>query len=182
MKFKKKLKGFTMMELIVVMAILAVLCGVLVPNALGWIRDSKIKTCNSEAKTVFNTAVTVLQDYQLEGKVSQVVNATADNSLEIIAKGDGDPKHTSACDKITNKLGTNFSENSAWAVRVQVNNVTDRNTNTIKVLSAIFADSSTGTYTGRYPLPATKQCSYSTDVSMFNTDSTVSDPLYDPES
>ena len=124
MKSFKRLMGFTMVELIVVMAILAVLCGVIVPNVFAWLRDSKLKTCNSQAKVVFNTAVTVLQDYQLEGKVSQI---TTTDGVITIEKGDSNV----ATPTITAKLGSNFRENSVWYVNATTSNVNDKNLNTI---------------------------------------------------
>jgi type IV pilus assembly protein PilA len=183
MKLKKRFKGFTMIELIIVMAILAVLCGVLVPNGIAWIRDSKIKTCNSEAKTIFNTAVTVLQDYQLEGKVSKIVsNDGANNTATIVSVAGKDTayfgkystsatKDNEAVQKITSKLGSNFSDNSAWSVRVEVSNISDRNTNTIKVLSTIFGDTENSMYVGRYPRPANikSEKSFSDIVGSVNT-------------
>jgi len=177
MKFNKKFKGFTLIELIVVMAILAVLCGVLVPNGLAWIRDAKIKTCNSEAKTVFNTAVTVLQDYQLEGRVSAIVSA--DGQLDI-EKGSTNP----AVDKINKKLGSNFTENSVWIIRTNVTNYNDKNANTIKVISTLFADNNTSVYIGRYPVPANQKSNaggYSTvKGSLLNPSDSVSDAIYVP--
>lgn len=177
MKSVKRLKGFTMMELIVVMAILAVLCGVLVPNGLAWIRDSKLKTCNSEAKVVFNSAVTVLQDYQLEGKVASI---GSDGIIEL-SKGDSNV----ATPKITSKLGSNFGENSVWYVRAEANNTSDRNLNTIKVISALYGDNSNAIYVGRYPEPATK--TYSSGFTSATADTNVTanfgvsgtDPLID---
>ena len=147
MKSFKRLMGFTMVELIVVMAILAVLCGVIVPNVFAWLRDSKLKTCNSQAKVVFNTAVTVLQDYQLEGKVSQI---TTTDGVITIEKGDSNV----ATPTITAKLGSNFRENSVWYVNATTSNVNDKNLNTIRVNSALFADNNTGVCIGRYPVPA----------------------------
>ncbi|NLK71373.1 MAG: type II secretion system protein, partial [Clostridiales bacterium] len=41
---KRKVKGFTLIELIVVMGILAVLAGVLVPNMINSIRKAKVNT------------------------------------------------------------------------------------------------------------------------------------------
>lgn len=170
MKSVKKVKGFTMIELIVVMAILGVLCGVLVPNGLAWLRNSKIKTCNSEAKVVFNSAVTVLQDYQLEGRVSQV----GDDTKVFIERGDGNV----ASDRITAKLGSNFAENSVWYVRMKIANSTDRNLNTIKVESALFADNNTSTCIGRYPVPANK---YSTSGGFDTVKGSISIPPTDTD-
>lgn len=57
MRNKKNLKGFTLVELIVVMAIIGVLAAVLVPSMLSFMKDSKISAANQNART-FNTAVT----------------------------------------------------------------------------------------------------------------------------
>ena len=177
MKSNKRFKGFTLIELIVVMAILAVLCGVLVPNGLAWIRDAKIKTCNSEAKTVFNTAVTVLQDYQLEGRVSDIASGNGQLDIE---KGDSNL----ATDKINKKLGNNFTENSIWCVRTNVNNYTDKNANTIEVISALFADRDTSVYVGRYPVPANQKSNgggyNAVKGSILNPSDSTSDAIYTP--
>lgn len=62
----KKLKGFTIIELLVVVAIISVLASIGVPAAMTWIRDSKITKANSNAQLVYTAA----QDYltQLEIK------------------------------------------------------------------------------------------------------------------
>lgn len=170
---KNKLKGFTLTELIVVIAIIGVLCGVLVPNGIAWIRNSKLKTCNSEAKTVFNTAVTVLQDYQLEGRVSTIVSTDGQQDFEKGSSGSIEE----VCEKITNKLGTNFGENSVWFVRTNVQNYNDRNSNAIKVVSALFADNSNSVCIGRYPVPANR---YSISGDYDSVKGTISSPPNDP--
>lgn len=61
-KLKAK-KGFTLVELIVVIAILAVLMAILVPTMIGWVKDSRITAADSSAdqiKNAYNTVITKL--------------------------------------------------------------------------------------------------------------------------
>lgn len=64
----KKLGGFTLIELIVVLAIVAIVAAILVPSMLGYVRSSRARRCNSNAATVFRGAQLSCVDMSQAGK------------------------------------------------------------------------------------------------------------------
>lgn len=67
MMSRKKLKGFTLVELIVVIAIIGVLASILVPNMMGYIRKSKYTKANSNARSIYNVLLTNAMGQDLSG-------------------------------------------------------------------------------------------------------------------
>lgn len=61
MKKSTNKKGFTLVELIVVIAIIGVLAAILVPSMMGYVKSSKISSANSSAKSVYTAANNVCQ-------------------------------------------------------------------------------------------------------------------------
>lgn len=64
---KSNKKGFTLVELVVVIAIIGVLAAILVPSMMGYVKKSRLKTANSNAKTAYNAVATWAADEETKG-------------------------------------------------------------------------------------------------------------------
>lgn len=63
MNMKKRIKGYTLTELIVVMAIIGILAAILAPTMINYYRKSRVKDANTDAKMVYNAVQTELQRF-----------------------------------------------------------------------------------------------------------------------
>lgn len=80
-------KGFTLIELIVVIAIIGVLAAILVPAMLGYVKKSRIQSANSSCKTYITNINTAVQELEEEDKEVDIDGWIGGGDLEVETAG-----------------------------------------------------------------------------------------------
>ena len=138
----KKFKGFTLIELIVVIAIIGVLCAILVPSMMGWVTKSRVNSANSNAKSIYNSAASCITSFESQGfgiKGTPVANADDAIIAQLVSSSTVTATGKDLASEVS-RMEDSSSKNAAWAFQITGGYVT----------AAIYSSNGTN-YLGAFP-------------------------------
>ena len=163
-------KGFTLLEMMIVLAIIGILTTILIPTITSYITRSRLNTANANAKVIFNSLQTIVQEYEFNERpvdtsvfygspkalgvvflandqgVFTSVTSTTNAALSISSS---DVSDTTSANSLTSKMSRLFADYQETSWRALVDGYTVR--------VVVAATSNSTDYIGCYPGQSTTE-------------------------
>ena len=146
---KSNKKGFTLIELVVVIAIIGVLAAILVPSMLGYVKKSRLKTANSNAKTAYNAVSGWITDMNTSGtpvKLSEISGVKINCASKVAVPG-------STIDYAQNEIFKALGDNDKEAGVAIIVKMTGSGATSSESYGVQWAKTTTDDMIGQYPDP-----------------------------
>lgn len=177
---KNKKKGFTLIELIIVIAVIGILTAILIPSWMNYLKNARLKTQNNNARVIYNASQTVVQEYKFSER--KLTDKMLGNSTDFYFYWDGSSGKVVNSDGTDCYIGGGASKSAAQSefeleFARKINNIYDDSEGTIYkiyikdylVQSVASARSASDLYYGSYPeKQEDRQASGATSVKAFD--------------